>query len=130
MLCVCWGSVSSSNPLFEFLTRGDLHEYLLTHSPHSDVSVSDDEGTQQVLSHVSMLDIACQIAVGMEHLAMHQYTYQDLATRNILIGNNLTVKISDFGLAKTLYASDYYRLQNPAGALDASGSHTVWEVQQ
>ena len=113
LLGVCFKQQPMSM-LFEFLSRGDLHEYLLTHSPHSDVSVSDDEGTQQILSHVSMLDIACQIAAGMEHLAIHQYTHRDLAARNILIGNNLTVKISDFGLAKTVYASDYYRLQNQA----------------
>ncbi|XP_015594291.1 tyrosine-protein kinase transmembrane receptor Ror isoform X2 [Cephus cinctus] len=96
--------------LFEYMTQGDLHEFLICHSPRSDVPLSN--GTGKVLEQPEFLHIALQIASGMEYLAGHHYVHRDLAARNCLVGENLTVKISDFGLSRDIYSSDYYRVQS------------------
>ncbi|KAK9305819.1 hypothetical protein QLX08_003324 [Tetragonisca angustula] len=96
--------------LFEYMTQGDLHEFLICHSPRSDVPLNNGNG--KILEQPEFLHIALQIASGMEYLASHHYVHRDLAARNCLVGDNLTVKISDFGLSRDIYSSDYYRVQS------------------
>ncbi|XP_058460965.1 tyrosine-protein kinase transmembrane receptor Ror [Malaya genurostris] len=104
IVCIL-GVVLKEEPLcmlFEYMAQGDLHEFLIANSPN--------EGKQ--LSQLQFLLIAQQICDGMEYLASHHYVHRDLAARNCLVGDHLTVKISDFGLSRDIYSSDYYRVQS------------------
>ena len=126
--------------IFEHLNNGDLHEYLtprasLSHptSAHqmmlatgsqSNLSAASSIGAasssnnyltlqQQQRNIADCLYIGQQIAAGMEYLASQNFVLKDLATRNILMSDNLTCKISIdlVGQYKDAYARDYYKFQ-------------------
>ncbi|XP_039949267.1 tyrosine-protein kinase transmembrane receptor Ror [Bactrocera neohumeralis] len=104
IVCIL-GVVLNKEPycmLFEYMSNGDLHEFLIANSPSENKS----------LTQLEFLKISLQISEGMEYLSSHHYVHRDLAARNCLVGDKLTVKISDFGLSRDIYSSDYYRVQS------------------
>ena len=46
----------------------------------------------------------------MSYLASKHFVHSDLASRNCLVGEALTVKIADFGMSRDVYVSDYYKV--------------------
>lgn len=55
-----------------------------------------------VLDHKELHSFAVQIARGMRHLEERGIIHRDLAARNILIDENRQLKISDFGLSRSI----------------------------
>ena len=135
LLGVCFDS--NTHPmcmLFEYMSNGDLHRFLLNHSPMTNTlmpisstgnysypnqnsnsttnSVSNFSNSTYILELNDFLHIATQVASGMEYLSSHHYVHRDLAARNCLVSDHLTVKISDFGLSRDIYSQDYYRVQS------------------
>lgn len=45
---------------------------------------------------------------GMEYLGSKNYIHRDLAARNVLVENERTVKIGDFGLTKSIKENEGY----------------------
>ncbi|KAM8802526.1 muscle, skeletal receptor tyrosine-protein kinase isoform 4-T4 [Rhynchonycteris naso] len=104
--------------LFEYMAYGDLNEFLRSMSPHTvcGLSHSDLSVRAQVsspgpppLSCAEQLCIARQVAAGMAYLSERKFVHRDLATRNCLVGENMVVKIADFGLSRNIYSADYYK---------------------
>ncbi|KAJ8306583.1 hypothetical protein KUTeg_017128 [Tegillarca granosa] len=99
--------------LFEFMNKGDLNGFLRLCSPDNyimrrqSVEVFSTDSTR--IDNVEKLNIALQIAAGMVYLSERGYVHRDLATRNCLVGDNMAVKISDFGLARSVHSIDYYK---------------------
>ncbi|XP_021055490.1 muscle, skeletal receptor tyrosine-protein kinase isoform X7 [Mus pahari] len=104
--------------LFEYMAYGDLNEFLRSTSPHTVCSLSHSDLSTRVrvsspgpppLSCAEQLCIARQVAAGMAYLSERKFVHRDLATRNCLVGENMVVKIADFGLSRNIYSADYYK---------------------
>nr|XP_042908764.1 BDNF/NT-3 growth factors receptor-like [Parasteatoda tepidariorum] len=95
--------------LFEYMEYGDLNNFLRDRSP----AVSKPEIELHKYNHLTIPDlihISCEISKGMEYLASQHFVHRDLATRNCLVGDQLVVKIGDFGMSRDVYSTDYYRV--------------------
>jgi len=62
-------------------------------------------------SYGCLLYMAAQVASAMRHMEYSGLVHGDLATRNCLVGDRLTVKVSDLGTARSLHSNDYCRLR-------------------
>ncbi|KAL4604757.1 protein-tyrosine kinase 6-like [Arapaima gigas] len=86
LLAIC----SSSYPYYiimELMEKGSLLEFL-----------RGPEGSD--LDHMSLVDMAAQVADGMTYLESLKSIHRDLAARNVLVGENYICKVGDFGLAR------------------------------
>ncbi|NXS11974.1 MUSK kinase, partial [Neodrepanis coruscans] len=102
--------------LFEYMAYGDLNEYLRDRSPRNLCSLTHSSLDKRIhlpnplaLCCTSQLCIAKQVAAGMAYLSERKFVHRDLATRNCLVGENMVVKIADFGLSRNMYSADYYK---------------------
>ena len=53
--------------------------------------------------------MGAEVADGMAYLTAHKFVHRDLSARNCLVSEEGTCKVADFGLARDIYQSDYYR---------------------
>ncbi|XP_044009399.1 insulin receptor-like [Aphidius gifuensis] len=98
------GVVSDGTPpyvVMELMEQGDLKNYLRR-----------VRQTPKRPNKLRLVRMAGEISDGMAYLEAHKYVHRDLAARNCMISQNLVVKIGDFGLARDIYETDYYKVGN------------------
>ncbi|XP_050501064.1 insulin-like growth factor 1 receptor [Diabrotica virgifera virgifera] len=95
------GVVSVNHPplvVMELMERGDLKSCLRR--------IRD---SSQNLTSNEIYRMAVEIADGMAYLAAKKFIHRDLAARNCMVAADRTVKVGDFGMARDVYETDYYR---------------------
>ncbi|CAL4063735.1 unnamed protein product, partial [Meganyctiphanes norvegica] len=96
--------------LIHFL--GDLKTYLLArrHLVTSRVVHGEDDevGAKRLTS------MALDVAKALDYLSEQKYVHRDVACRNCLVSAERIVKLSDFGMTRAMYESDYYRFNRKA----------------
>uniref|UniRef100_A0A673YG77 Tyrosine-protein kinase n=1 Tax=Salmo trutta TaxID=8032 RepID=A0A673YG77_SALTR len=80
--------------IMEYLPAGSLKEYLPRNRGQTSLK--------------TLLSYAVQICQGMDYLGSRNYIHRDLAARNVLVENESTVKIGDFGLTKSIKGNEGY----------------------
>ncbi|XP_013775128.2 insulin receptor-like [Limulus polyphemus] len=101
------GVVSKGHPtlvIMELMTNGDLKSYLRAHRPDNEENPGKQPPTLR-----QFLWMAVEIADGMAYLSAKKFVHRDLAARNCMVGEDMTVKIGDFGMTRDIYETDYYR---------------------
>ena len=102
------GICTRDEPLYlitELMKHGDLKAFIRKARP-------SETHPRSFLSIVQLVDIAAQAAAGVAYLASRLFVHRDIAARNCLVGENnnqLSVKVSDFGMAGDIYQEEYYR---------------------
>jgi len=102
------GVVSQGQPalvLMELMENGDLKNFLRSLRP-------DSENNRQRLPVPTLgqvMQMAIEIADGMAYLSVKKVIHRDLAARNCMVSGDVVVKVGDFGMARDVYETEYYR---------------------
>nr|XP_002736375.2 PREDICTED: tyrosine kinase receptor Cad96Ca-like [Saccoglossus kowalevskii] len=98
--------------ILELVKYGSLQDHL--RSNRSNCIYQNLHANSRNLSPWDLLQFAWQIAKGMSFIANLKCIHRDLATRNILLDENNTCKISDFGMARDVEGTYVYQRMSQA----------------
>lgn len=93
LVCLIGVSLDES-PIYlvtEYMAKGSLVDYLRSRG-------------RAVVTKQNQLDFARDICKGMVYLESQNFVHRDLAARNVLIGEDATAKVADFGLTREVFS--------------------------
>ena len=82
--------------LLEFCALGSVESFLKKNADHYSQCIAKND-------FQFLIKCCSQVAAGMEFLVEKEIIHGDLGARNILITNDMTIKIADFGLSHRMY---------------------------
>ena len=91
---VCFEGRSSLKIVLEYAKLGALNKYLKEHKTE--------------MKMPRLIQLCHQIALAMEYLASKAIVHRDLAARNVLLLNENTCKVTDFGMSRIMNDDNYY----------------------
>ncbi len=94
LIGVSWDPIRKAMVLLPYMKNGDLRSY-----------ISNEKNRPTVRQLITW---GIHVADGMEYLASLKFVHRDLATRNCMLDEELTCRISDFGLSRDVIDRDYY----------------------
>ncbi|XP_018789565.1 PREDICTED: tyrosine kinase receptor Cad96Ca-like isoform X2 [Bactrocera latifrons] len=100
---------TDKDPLFviiEFVNRGKLQTYL--RNSRAEMHYGNTHGKSKTLTSGDLTSFMYQVANGMDYLTSRGIIHRDLAARNILITDEHTCKVADFGFARDVMTSKMY----------------------
>ncbi|CAL8100192.1 unnamed protein product [Orchesella dallaii] len=95
-----------NNIMCEQLEEQDLRYIKIL--PSLETSIHPDKNVRSRLDIYQLISWSIEIADAMDYLASKRVIHGDLSARNVLLNAQLTVKLSDFGLAKKMYCYSQY----------------------
>ncbi|KAH8295263.1 hypothetical protein KR018_009459 [Drosophila ironensis] len=103
------GCCTDKDPTFvilEFVNRGKLQTYL--RNSRAERHYGNTHGKSNILTSCDLTSFMYQVAKGMDYLTSRGIIHRDLAARNILISDDHTCKVADFGFARDVITSKIY----------------------
>ncbi|KAH9639896.1 hypothetical protein HF086_012490, partial [Spodoptera exigua] len=109
--------------VLELLAGGDLKNFLRESRPKPERA--------SALTMKDLLLCSIDVCKGCRYLESKRFIHRDIAARNCLLtsrGPGRVVKIADFGMARDIYRSDYYKKGGKAMLPIKSFGVLLWEV--
>jgi serine/threonine protein kinase len=97
----------------DFCQRGDMLSGLLSQRPGS--RISEEEARP----------LFAQIALALEHLHAHSIVHRDLKAENILLADDGSIRLADFGLSKVLTTGRFGRTKSFCGTATAMSPQII-----
>ncbi|XP_065669835.1 vascular endothelial growth factor receptor kdr-like isoform X2 [Hydra vulgaris] len=95
--------------LLEYCPHGNLLSYMKNRRQEfKPIWSKQFIGMEQEFTTFDLAVICYQVAKGLEFLASRKCVHRDVAARNVLVGENFTMKVADFGLARDVHQDERY----------------------